>query len=106
MCIRDRLRAEGLHTAQINDQLAHVTVVEASQALQNDTDGPQSTQTALAVLNDLVGRLAALERSDDEQRSAVRSEVARLERRAAAYFAAGVGVALVVVVVVVLLMRL
>ena len=101
-----RLRAEGLHTAQINDQLAHVTVVEASQALQNDTDSPQPTEAALTVLGDITTRLTALERSSGAQGDNLRAEVAKMERRAAVYFAAGVGVALVVVVVVVLLMRL
>lgn len=104
-----RLRDEGLHTAQINDQLARVVVVEAAEALQGDTEAPQATQTALVVLGDITTRLAALESSAQEtqqqQAATVRGEVARLERRAALYFAAGVAVALVVVAIVVLLLR-
>ena len=97
-----RLRAMGYKTLAINDRLGGVTVIE-SQSPVSPTEAPQSTQTALAVWNDLAQRMAAVEAS---QREVIRAQVEQAERRAAVYFAAGVGVALVVVAVVVLLMRL
>ena len=97
-----RLRAMGYQTLAINERLERVTVIDA-QASVSPQEAPQGTPAPLVLYNDLAQRMAAVEAS---QRDSIREQVEQAERRAAAYFAAGVGVALVVVVVVVLLMRL